>query len=138
MINFWKFGSIQLYGEFDIQCAPIYFKYGNALLQRARKEDVLGNAVQRKEDLANNPTSAAEKSVSEFTELLESAWNFLEVARLIYSKSDAHLKLADVLLTIGEVSMEGENMNQAIEDFEKCLAIREKLLSPSDRALAEM
>ena len=47
-------------------------------------------------------------------------------------------KLAEVYLKLGEVSMESENYTQCIEDFCRCLFIRQKNFPSHDRQIAEV
>lgn len=72
---------------------------------------------------------------------LQVAWEVLEVSRVIYQKSqtqEAQLKLAEVSLLLGEVSLESDQYDKAVEDFTTCLKLREAWLPPDDRRLAEI
>jgi len=60
------------------------------------------------------------------------------LARVIYSGSDEHkVELADVHLALGDLSMESDNMKEAVSEYEKCLALQQLTLSSDDRRLAE-
>ena len=48
------------------------------------------------------------------------------------------LKLADVHLALAEVSLESDQIEQAITDQNTCLQLREFILEPHDRRLAEV
>ena len=48
------------------------------------------------------------------------------------------VELSDVLMDIGDVSLESSNAKQALEDYAKCLQIRKSLLPESDRRIAEV
>lgn len=50
---------------------------------------------------------------------------------------EAQLKVADVLLKLGEISLESDNCKQAVEDLGKCLCIQQEMLESDDRLLAE-
>lgn len=51
---------------------------------------------------------------------------------------DYKLKLADVHLALAEVSLESDQIEQAIADQNTCLQLREFILEPHDRRLAEV
>ncbi|ORX61604.1 hypothetical protein DM01DRAFT_1380465 [Hesseltinella vesiculosa] len=71
----------------------------------------------------------------------ETAWQILDAARIIFEKDDgeaAKLKLADVLLCLGDVSLETEKFNEALPDLKKALEIKSDLLAADDRQLAEI
>lgn len=55
---------------------------------------------------------------------LEHAWEMLEMARMIWSKAGKVDLECEAIHTLGEVSMEGHNYEQAITDFKDCLAKR--------------
>ncbi|CAO3624807.1 unnamed protein product [Cunninghamella blakesleeana] len=71
----------------------------------------------------------------------ETAWDVLDVARVIFEKSDddaSKLKLADVLLLLGDISLETEKFSAALPDFKKAIDIKKSILKPDDRQLAEV
>lgn len=72
---------------------------------------------------------------------LQLAWEVLELAKLIFKRQSENramqLKTADVLLKLGEVSIESENYKQAVEDLSECLQIQTELLNSDDRQIAE-
>lgn len=71
---------------------------------------------------------------------LQLAWEMLELAKVIYLKEEdkkSKLKAAESFLKLGEISLETENYEQAISDFQECLKIQEAELEPDDRLLAE-
>ncbi|KJA28175.1 hypothetical protein HYPSUDRAFT_806692 [Hypholoma sublateritium FD-334 SS-4] len=70
------------------------------------------------------------------------AWEVLDLARAIYQKQSADdeevaLKLADTYIALGDVSMETEKFEQAIQDFEAGLEHKLALLPTSSRQIAE-
>eukprot|EP01120_Amphizonella_sp_Union-15-10_P014987 TRINITY_DN7512_c0_g1_i1.p1 TRINITY_DN7512_c0_g1~~TRINITY_DN7512_c0_g1_i1.p1 ORF type:complete len:390 (-),score=117.34 TRINITY_DN7512_c0_g1_i1:40-1209(-) len=68
---------------------------------------------------------------------LEIAWEVLELSRLIYSKDvTKNLELSDVHLLLGNVALEGEQMELAIEEYIKSLKIREDF-GADERRIAE-
>lgn len=71
---------------------------------------------------------------------LQLAWEMLELAKLIYSKGEekeSKIKTAESHLKLGEVSLETEQYERAIEDFNECLKIQKSVLEPEDRLIAE-
>jgi len=78
---------------------------------------------------------------------LQQAWEMLELAKLIYTKeietasedkkTAYEKRLSDTYLHLGEVSLENENHDQAIEDFTTCLNKRQASLPADSRSIAE-
>merc|ERR1712172_51775 len=68
---------------------------------------------------------------------LEHAWEMLEMARMIWSKAGKMDLACEAIHSLGEVSMEGHNYEQAIADFEDCLAKRTAALPAGSRSIAE-
>ncbi len=80
---------------------------------------------------------------------LQLAWEMLELAKEIFLKHAGSLeamdpvrlqlerKLDETYLTLGEVSIENENYEQAIEDLTTCLKRRQELLPRDSRCIAE-
>jgi len=78
---------------------------------------------------------------------LQQAWEMFELAKMIYSrevsncpaekKADVSKKICDSLLHLGEISMENENYDQALEDLGECLKLREASLPADSRSIAE-
>lgn len=78
----------------------------------------------------------------------QTAWDVLDLARVLYSKtleqdkgkqpdSSTSLKLADVYLSLGDVSLETENFDQAVRDYTSALELKTRFLSDDSRQLAE-
>ncbi|THH27802.1 hypothetical protein EUX98_g6399 [Antrodiella citrinella] len=70
------------------------------------------------------------------------AWDVLEAARAQYEKAqedsdEVKLKLADVYITLGDVSLETEKFEQAITDYSAGLKLKLELLPISSRQIAE-
>ncbi|KAF9363294.1 hypothetical protein BGX34_004429, partial [Mortierella sp. NVP85] len=68
------------------------------------------------------------------------AWDVLDLARVLYHRQEteeALLKLGDVHIALGDVSLESENFDQAATDFREAIKIKEARLEPDDRQLAE-
>merc|ERR1719239_120804 len=64
---------------------------------------------------------------------LEHAWEMLEMARMIWSKAGKVDLACEAIHSLGEVSMEGHNYEQAIADFEDCLSKRTAALPAGSR-----
>ena len=93
------------------------------------KEGEEGDQKEEEEDDVNN---------------LQLAWEMLELAKVIFQKqleagedSQTFLKLAEVYLKLGEVGVESENYNTAVEDMKSCLELQRKYLEDDDRRIAE-
>lgn len=54
------------------------------------------------------------------------------------SDNEYKLKLSDVNLALGEVGLESDQYQQAIEDLQSSLRLREFALDPTDRRIAEV
>ncbi|XP_049785088.1 histone-binding protein N1/N2 isoform X1 [Schistocerca cancellata] len=73
---------------------------------------------------------------------LKLAWEMLELVKIIFQRQadndqNIKLKLAEVHMYLGEIGLESENYASAIEDINRCLEIRKKLLKTDDRCVAE-
>merc|ERR1712059_185163 len=78
---------------------------------------------------------------------LEHAWEMLELAKIIYTKQmeamgedkkvDLGRRICEVFLHLGEVSLENENYDQAVEDLSQCLTKRQGSLPSDSRSIAE-
>merc|ERR1712112_153266 len=78
---------------------------------------------------------------------LQQSWEMLELAKLIYKreveteaaekKLDVLKKISDSLLHLGEISIENENYEQAIEDIGECLKMRQANFPVDSRSIAE-
>ncbi|KAI8910351.1 SHNi-TPR-domain-containing protein [Gorgonomyces haynaldii] len=160
--------QVEQCGQYALECGSTFFLYGKALLaSAAQKNTVLGDKVDQTEeepDIDSNlakeakpsshfvfedqeeetedqeTTALEEIEVTEETDDLELAWENLDVARLIFEKSDtleSKLALADVHLALGDVSLESENFDQAVQDFTACLELKAQLLPEDHRERAE-
>ncbi|XP_063856563.1 nuclear autoantigenic sperm protein-like [Scylla paramamosain] len=72
---------------------------------------------------------------------LQCAWEWLDVARVIFDKQEETpevvKKRAQIRLSLGEVCMESEDYEGAINEFKQCLQMQESALEKDDRSLAE-
>jgi SHNi-TPR len=93
--------------------------------------------------------NAIEAEEEEDPSNLQLAWEMIELAKVIYTKhletlgadssnrTQFETRLSDTYETLGEVSIENENYNQAIEDLTTSLKMRQKLLPEDSRLMAE-
>ncbi|KDQ13013.1 hypothetical protein BOTBODRAFT_175889 [Botryobasidium botryosum FD-172 SS1] len=68
------------------------------------------------------------------------AWEVLDLARAIFEKDDSHeskLKLGDVYVALGDVSLETEKFDQAITDFTAAVKLKMELFPIYSRQIAE-
>merc|ERR1712034_79708 len=78
---------------------------------------------------------------------LEQAWEMLELAKIIYTKQmeaaaedkkiELGRRICEIFLHLGEVSLENENYDQAVEDLNQCLTKRQDSLPSDSRSIAE-
>ena len=70
---------------------------------------------------------------------LQLAWEILELSKLIFESrgEPAKAHLADALIALGEVSMESENFDSAVEDIKRGLAIQKEIFKSDNRRIPE-
>lgn len=70
---------------------------------------------------------------------LQVAWEVLELAKIIYENrgESGKKKLAETLVVLGEVSLESENFESAVNDIKRGLEILRELAETNERVLAE-
>jgi len=93
------------------------------------KENEVGEQSTEKEDLSvDEGEKPDEEDVGEDdVNDLQIAWEMLDLAKVIYKNKDTEeskLKLAEVLMKCGEVSIEDEKFETAIQDMTESLEIR--------------
>jgi tetratricopeptide (TPR) repeat protein len=72
---------------------------------------------------------------------LETAWEVLETARIIYSRmsgKDNSLRLADVHMLLADVCLESERFQDGIVEFEKALELKKSQFGNTGREVAEV
>jgi len=106
------------------------------------------------EDIVDDPktsnamnTTTEEKVDDEEAGNLQQSWEMFELAKLIYKrevenedaekKIDVVKKISDSLLHLGEISIENENYEQALEDIGECLKMRQNHFPADSRSIAE-
>ncbi|XP_025194680.1 histone-binding protein N1/N2-like [Melanaphis sacchari] len=101
------------------------------------KENEDGEQSTEKENIS---VDEGEKPDEEDVNDLQIAWEMLDLAKVIYKNQDTEeskLKLAEVLMKCGEVSIEDEKFETAIQDMTESLEIRRLLLPEDSRIIAE-
>jgi len=93
--------------------------------------------------------SATDQEEEEDPSNLQLAWEVLNLAKSAFHKqleklkedspikADVESKLSETYMTLGEVSIENEDYNKAIEDLTTCLKRRQKNIPEDSRLIAE-
>ncbi|XP_066258431.1 protein HGV2 isoform X2 [Euwallacea similis] len=68
---------------------------------------------------------------------LQVAWEVLEFAKQIFQKLNEKKSLAEALIVLGEVSLESENFESAINDIKQGLELQKELFAKDSRTVAE-
>ncbi|KAJ2675489.1 hypothetical protein GGH99_005912, partial [Coemansia sp. RSA 1285] len=95
------------------------------------------------EESDENEKEGEEEAAAE-EDAVASAWDVLDVARVIQAKATdrkSRLKYAETLMLLGDVSMESENFAQAATDFAQALEVKRQYLGNNNddsRELAEL
>jgi len=84
-----------------------------------------------------NEAEDADEEKEDDVDNLQLAWEVFEVAKTIFERQKANAKLAETYFYLGEVELESENYNGAIEDMKHCIKIQEEILPPDHRDIAE-
>merc|ERR1712136_208983 len=107
----------------------------------AVKKKGAGASSQEKSQEVEEEEEEEEPNPEEDVTNLQLAWEILELAKISFLKEpmtkERLIKAADCHLTLGEVSLESEAYDAAIDDFKKCLDIQTKNLEEDDRFIAE-
>ncbi|KAK8372759.1 hypothetical protein O3P69_015515 [Scylla paramamosain] len=108
--------------------------------EEEEEEDGEGKEKDKKEGNAAEGEGENTEEEEEVT-TLQCAWEWLDVARVIFDKQEETpevvKKRAQIRLSLGEVCMESEDYEGAINEFEQCLQMQESVLEKDDRPLAE-
>lgn len=104
------------------------------------EQDGEGKEKEKKEGNAEEGEGENTEEEEEVT-TLQCAWEWLDVARVIFDKQEETpevvKKRAQIRLSLGEVCMESEDYEGAINEFKQCLEMQESVLEKDDRSLAE-
>ncbi|XP_063854874.1 nuclear autoantigenic sperm protein-like, partial [Scylla paramamosain] len=108
--------------------------------EEEEEEDGEGKEKDKKEGNAAEGEGENTEEEEEVT-TLQCAWEWLDVARVIFDKQEETpevvKKRAQIRLSLGEVCMESEDYEGAINEFKQCLQMQESVLEKDDRSLAE-
>ncbi|KAJ3179993.1 hypothetical protein HK101_009989 [Irineochytrium annulatum] len=90
------------------------------------------------EDGEENPDGAPDES-DPIEEDIQIAWETLDLARIIYESQSnaARSRVAEVLLVLGDVSLEQGHWEKAVSDFSRAVDIKRELLGDAHRQLSE-
>ncbi|CAI5703912.1 hypothetical protein KXD40_002525 [Peronospora effusa] len=118
----------------SLAVAPIYYEYGHALLCLTEASTSLfGGAV---EDAGVSGEKDGEKDTKDSSDDLETAWEVMELARVIYLRypedQAVEMQLVRVYTRLGDLGLECDQYEQAKADFEKALLLRRKLLKATN------
>lgn len=83
--------------------------------------------------------TAEDKTEDEEPSDLQVAWEVLELAKKIYARQGESGKknLAETLIVLGEISLESENFEAAINDIKEGLEMQKSLFGKDSRTIAE-
>jgi len=107
--------------------------------EKADESDVEGGEKEGEDQSAQDAEEEDDPSN------LQLAWEMLELAKVVYTKTvetekdnlEVGRRLCETYMVLGEVSLENENYPQAVEDLELCLARRVASLPADSRCIAE-
>jgi len=125
--------------------------------ETSQEGDDEANSQEGDEAMEEEAAPVVEKVEAPFTEEksgddedpsnLEQAWEMLELAKVIYTKQiesaaedkkiELGRRICEIFLHLGEVSLENENYDQAVEDLSQCLTKRQASLPSDSRSIAE-
>ncbi|KAK9764558.1 hypothetical protein K7432_007838 [Basidiobolus ranarum] len=150
------------YGSSSPQCADGLFLYGQALFGSSiQRNNIVKSTIVYKTSPKNFQNLESNMQILDGSELgyeseteaelvsgineeqsddFENAWHNLDLAREIYQSIDtvdAKLKLAEVIMVLGDIAMESENYRQALIDYHESLSLKQLFLKPDNRTLAE-
>jgi len=153
--------AVAAHGETSDQAAPLYYRYGDALLRKCEESDQLFGGEDKEKDeneLEQAPASSLAVGSSlapvedeeediggddddkkeELAEDVHVAFEVLEVARTIYDRISDREGSADCWLRLGDLDKLNGRFDSAIEAYEACLKLRLAALGETDRAVADV
>jgi len=107
-------------------------------------DPILGREEEEDDDENHEDEENVDEEDAPEEDSLEIAWDTLEIARVTYTKfintggAPIKAKLSDVHLRIADSAVLTSNYQQAIEDYDRALKLREEIFSSDDRRLAEV
>jgi len=129
------------------EAAPLATENGEAAADEAEDEegdDEEEDDEEEDEDLTKNDEQVKDEAEAEEISNLQRSWEMFELAKLVYTKnfetdpSFKNKRVAECLLKLGEISIEQEIYDQAINDIGESIRMQEELKEQRDeRMLAE-
>ncbi|GAB5361932.1 hypothetical protein AAMO2058_000755400 [Amorphochlora amoebiformis] len=124
---------VDIEGKVAKECAPYYFEYGQALLETSKAtQALLGSKAAGEPEGENDEPSD-----------LQIAWELFETCRVIYERQlaeedskEIHLAMAEVYISLADISREEEKFTESYNDMGQALKIFEQRLAPDDRRIA--
>ncbi|KAK7252863.1 hypothetical protein RIF29_37112 [Crotalaria pallida] len=105
--------------------------------QGAAVDDEATKENQEEEDEDSDDEDLAEGDEDESD--LDLAWKMLDVARAIVEKQSVNtMEQVDILSALADVSLEREDFETSLSDYQKALSILEQLVEPDDRKIADL
>ncbi|CAI5463435.1 unnamed protein product [Closterium sp. Yama58-4] len=129
---------VAAFGELGEECAVAYFKYGSALFVKSQLEET-DDAADGADAAEEEDLEEAEDGDEEEESDQELAWRLLETARCIYAKRESRsLEEVDVISTLADLSLEKEDFDACMEDYQHALHLLSLLVSPHHRRVIEL
>ncbi|CAO2828257.1 unnamed protein product [Amaranthus hypochondriacus] len=139
-------------GSFKIESAMRSVKGESSIASVSNKAEQSASASssqQQDTDDANNKdegygneesdTEVLAEAEEEEESDLDLAWKMLDLARAISEKhSRETMDMVDILSALAEVSLEREDIETSLSDYEKALTIAERLVEPDSRHIADL
>ncbi|OIW10976.1 hypothetical protein TanjilG_22783 [Lupinus angustifolius] len=106
--------------------------------QGAALDDVVAKNGQEEEDDEDSDAEDLAEADEDESDL-DLAWKMLDVARAIVEKQSGNtMEQVDILSALADVSMEREDFETSLSDYQKALSILERLVEPDDRKIADL
>ena len=152
--------AVTAHGETSKETAPLYYRYGDALLRKCEESDQLFGGdddkekdenelqqqsslqvasslapVEDEEELVEDNNAEAKEALAEDVQV---AFEVLEVSRTIYEKLDDKEGSADCWLRLGDLDKLNGRFDSAITSYESCLKLRLETEGPHARSVADV
>ncbi|VAI39384.1 unnamed protein product [Triticum turgidum subsp. durum] len=125
---------VRHYGGLAPECASTFYRYGGALLCKAREAaNRSGANLLGKGQTDGNMTGDGDDSD------LDLAWKMLNTARVIVAKSpEKTMEKVNILIALAEISMTREDRDSSIGYYFEALAILEHLVRPDHFRIVDL
>ncbi|OIV94755.1 hypothetical protein TanjilG_12968 [Lupinus angustifolius] len=105
--------------------------------QGAASDDLATGKDREEDDEDSDADDLAEADEDDSD--LDLAWKMLDVARAIVEKHSGNtIEHVDILSTLADVSLEREDFDTSLSDYQKALSILERLVEPDDRKITDL